>query len=543
MVYKSQTPDFNIPDVDLYSFLMQGNDKLDKIVSIQGETGASMTRGEIKDRASRLAAGWKHNLGLGKGDVVAVFAPNQYDHIVLYLSLFATGAAVSPGNPGYTPAEFLHQISNSGANTLVTVPALLPVLLKIADKVGIKHERIFVFGQKEDNGIRPFYSLLPKDDSRITGPIPDIVPSEDVAVICYSSGTTGVAKGVALTHRNVVGQVIITTNFDPKSQLEDDVLIQFLPLFHVFGMCVCLNNFFKGNKSVAMMRFDLELYLKLIQQHKATSLAIVPPIAVLLSKHPLVRKFDLSSVRIFSSGAAPLGPEHVANLKKVVPQAQIRQGYGMTETSAGVIGQKAAEAVPGSIGTLLANNEAKLIDENGNEVGDDQRGELLIRGVSIMKHYHKNPQATADTLTKDGWLATGDVAVFDSKTKQFFIVDRIKELIKVKGMQVAPAELEAVLLGNEKIADCAVVGVYDAKDATEYPRAYVVLQVGVEKSPAMAKEIADYVAGRLINYKQLRGGVRFVPAIPKSAAGKLLRKDIKQWIKDEQAKEQTAAKL
>ncbi|ORX62635.1 acetyl-CoA synthetase-like protein [Hesseltinella vesiculosa] len=545
MIYKSDIPDFDIPDLDIFTFLYHNNEydqSPDKILSVQAENGASLTRAQIKDRVSRLAAGWKQTLGLGRGDVVAVFAPNQYDHVMLYLSLLATGCTITPGNPGYTESEFHHQVSNSGANALITVPELLPVLLKVCEQTGIQRDRIFVFGNQEADGILPFYSLIPKDGSRITEAPSGIVPSEDVAFICFSSGTTGKAKGVELTHRNFVGEIVTNVKFDPATFSDQDVLSAFLPFFHIYGLALCFNSFYRSSLMVVLKKFDLEVFLKCIQKYKVTIGSIVPPIAVILAKHPLVRQFDLSSLRILSSGAAPLGQEHIEAVNRVIP-AVIRQGFGMTETTGGVIIQKSANIVPGSIGVLVANNQARIVDEQGNDVGPDQRGELLVRGVSVMKGYHNNPEANANTFTKDGWMRTGDVAVFRSDSKQFFIVDRMKELIKTNGFQVPPAELEALLLSNDKVADCAVVGVYSAKDATEYPRAYVVLQAGTPESEETAKEISGFVASRVVRYKRLGGGVRFIKAVPKSASGKILRKDIKQWIKEEESCKQSQAKL
>ncbi|KAI8339084.1 hypothetical protein BC941DRAFT_373353 [Chlamydoabsidia padenii] len=550
MVYKSTYPDQIIPDTDIYSFLFDKNEHNtkpgsdNKVVTICGHSGKTLTHGQVKDLTSRLAAGWIDHVGLGPNDVVAIFAPNQYDHIVLYFSLLATKCTITPGNPAYTEDEFHHQLSDSGANTLVTIPALLPVLLKVCDKIGLSRDRIFLFGDEQVNGCKPFYSLLPKDTQRrVVGPLKGIKPAEDVAFICYSSGTTGVAKGVALTHRNFIGQVLINVNFDPDTSRTEDVLIAFLPFYHIYGLTLSMNSYYKVVPVVVMSRFELELFCQLIERYKVTFANIVPPIAVLLAKSPVVKKYDLSSIRNIGSGAAPLSENHITNLTNRVP-ALVRQGWGMTETTSGVIIQSMERNSPGSIGVLLPNHEVKIVDENDNELGDDQAGELLIRGVSIMKGYLNNPEANAKTFTSDGWMRTGDIAVFDSKTQQFSITDRMKELIKYKGLQVAPAELESILLGNPKVADCAVVGVYDAKEATEYPRAYVVLQAGHEDSNALVNELSDYVSAKVANHKKLRGGIRFVPAIPKSASGKILRKDIKAWIKQEQQQEQTrAAKL
>ncbi|KAI8086520.1 uncharacterized protein BX664DRAFT_336027 [Halteromyces radiatus] len=552
MIYKSHLPDIPIPDIDIYSFLIQDNEHNTKpgaentVVTIDGPTGRTLTHGQVKDISSRLAAGWIDHLGMKKGDTVAVFAPNQYDHVILYFSLMATGCTITPGNPGYTEDEFQHQLSNSGAQTLITVPELLPVLLKVCDKIGLSRERIFLFGDKQVNGCKPFYSLLPNDPQRrVVAPLQGINPSEDVPFICYSSGTTGVAKGVCITHRNFVGQVLVNLNFDPdNNSRDDDRLVAFLPFYHIYGLTgMVMNSFYRVIPVVVMQRFDLELFCQLVERYKITFANIVPPIAVLLAKSPIVKKYNMSSLVRLGSGAAPLGDEHINALVRAVPST-VRQGYGMTETTSGIILQRAGQSASGSIGVLVSNNEAKIVDENDNELGHDLPGELLVRGVSIMKGYLNNEEANAKTFTKDGWMRTGDVAVFSSKTKEFYIVDRIKELIKYKGLQVAPAELEAILLGNEKVADCAVVGVYNSKEATEYPRAYVVLQPGNKDTPNLAKELSDYVAAKVANHKKLRGGIRFVQAIPKSPSGKILRKDIRLWIKnEEQQAQQKAARL
>jgi acyl-CoA synthetase (AMP-forming)/AMP-acid ligase II len=203
--------------------------------------------------------------------------------------------------------EFHHQIANSGANTLVTVPALLPVLLKVCDKVGLSRDRIFLFGDNQVDGCKPFYSLLPKDNNRrVSAPLKGINPAEDVAFICYSSGTTGVAKGVTLTHRNFVGQVLINVNFDPENTHDDDVLIAFLPFYHIYGLTLSLNSYYRVMPVVVMSRFELELFCQLIERYKVTFANIVPPIAVLLAKSPIVQKYDMSSIRTIGSGTVNL---------------------------------------------------------------------------------------------------------------------------------------------------------------------------------------------------------------------------------------------
>ncbi|KAI8391641.1 uncharacterized protein BYT42DRAFT_592036 [Radiomyces spectabilis] len=561
VIYKSPFAPIPIPDVDLYSFIFQPNEinqsyPHDRKVVIHGITGQTLTFDDIHQRSRCLAAGWT-NLGLGKDDIIAVFAPNQYDHVVLYLSILAAKCTVTPGNPAYTEAEFHHQIENSGAKALVTVPALLPVLLKVCAKVGIPRNRIFLFGDEELEGCKPFNSLAV--DKPLTLPLQGINPKEDVAFVCYSSGTTGVAKGVMLTHQNFVAQLLQYTHnrqlasearagAEAEAQTEeklpdDDVVLGFLPFYHIFGLTsLVLASCYTLTPVVIMPHYDLELLCQLIQKYKITMASIVPPVAVHLAKSAIVEKYDLSSLRLLGCGAAPLSKEHIESLAQRIP-ATLKQGYGMTETTSGVISQTEDSGSPGSIGQLYANTECKIVNEKGEELGDDEEGELVFRGPSIMKGYLNNPKANAETFLEGGWMRTGDVGKYCSATGEFYIMDRLKELIKYKGYQVAPAELEAVLMGRPDVADCCVVGVYDSTQATEIPRAYVVLQPTVQPTDKLSKDLADYVKTRVSNQKWLRGGVRFVSAIPKSASGKILRRQVKDWVKKEQQQEPARSRL
>ncbi|KAI8991727.1 hypothetical protein BDF20DRAFT_846126 [Mycotypha africana] len=540
VIYRSHRPNIPIPKIDLFSYLTNTNEynqtrDINKPIAVEGESGKTLSWKQIREKARYLATGWNENVGLKKGDVVAVFAPNQFDHVVLYLSLLAAKCTISPGNPAYTEAEFKHQITNCQATALVTVPALLPMLLKITDSIRLPRSRVFLFGDKEVEGCRPFNAISGKKP--VSLPLQDIDGYNDTAFICYSSGTTGLAKGVMLTHKNFIAQIIqaLAAEAEEEEKHDDDVVLGFLPFYHIYGLTsLILNSYYKVTPVIIMSRYDLELFCQLIQKYKVTLAAIVPPVAVQLAKSPIVTKYDLTTIRLLGCGAAPLSKEHITALKKRVP-ADIRQGYGMTETTSGVISQNQKGGVPGSIGVLSTNMEMKIVNEKGEELGDDQEGEFFFRGPSIMKGYYNNEKANAETFMADGWMRTGDVGKFDSKTGEFFILDRIKELIKYKGYQVAPAELEAILMGLEIVADCCVVGWYDDNQATELPRAYIVLQPSVSKDEHTVKQIDEHVSKNVTNYKKLRGGIKFVDAIPKSPSGKILRRQVKDWVKKEQA--------
>ncbi|KAI7876378.1 acetyl-CoA synthetase-like protein [Lichtheimia hyalospora FSU 10163] len=512
VIYKPTIYDWiKLPEQDICSFLFSPSEynqrlPLDRTAVIDGLTGRGLTYAQVKHRAERLAAAWQDKVGLKQGDIVAVFAPNQYDTVVLYLSLLGAKCTITPGNPYYTENEFLHQIINSGARALVTVRTLLPTLLKVCTNAGtIPKEHIFVFGESDGNDESSTRHVkFPLQDAHC------IDPRNDVAFINYSSGTTGLAKGVMLTHHNIISQVFVQLAKDREIDKDTDIGIGFLPLYHIYGVTVlCFNALYKMLPLVIIPRFELKLFLELVKRYKITIASIVPPVAVQLAKDPLVLKYDLSVIRHVNSGAAPL------DMDRPNPLERPSGGH------------------PGSVGILSPNTECMIVDEQGNELGPDKEGEILLRGTSIMKGYLNNPEANAKVFTSDGWMRTGDVGRYDSKTKEFYIVDRLKELIKYNGFPVAPAELESLLSNMPEVVDCAVIGVYSHSQATELPLAFVVVRPGVDANKALEDKIKDYVASHVAGYKRLRGGVRFIDTIPKSPSGKILRRLLRDIMKRE----------
>lgn len=285
-----------------------------------------------------------------------------------------------------------------------------------------------------------------------------------------------------------------------------------------------------------MPKFEIEQFCSIVQNEKITFAYVVPPVVLLLSKHPVVEKYDLSSIRMMNSGAAPLTKELVDAVHKKT-NLKVKQGYGLSETSPTTHTQPwdAWYSTIGAVGTLMPNMTAKYMSPEEKELPAGEVGELWIKGPNIFKGYLNNPEGTANALTPDGYFKTGDVG-YQDKAGNFFITDRVKELIKYKGFQVPPAELEGLLVAHPKIDDVAVIGIFMEEQATEVPRAYVTPAKGVEAGPALEKEIQEWLGKKVANHKKLRGGVKFVDEIPKSVSGKILRRVLKLRAQEEDGK-------
>eukprot|EP00026_Physarum_polycephalum_P004972 Phypoly_transcript_04998.p1 GENE.Phypoly_transcript_04998~~Phypoly_transcript_04998.p1 ORF type:complete len:440 (+),score=65.65 Phypoly_transcript_04998:698-2017(+) len=419
-------------------------------------------------------------------------------------------------NPTMIPEEMKYQIKDSGAIYFVTIPQLMDKVKEAVNMVGNQIKEVIVIG--EASGATSFSSLIHNDGQY---PKEKFDPITTVAIIPYSSGTTGLPKGVELTHYNVVANLMQLMTMQVGIYREHDTLIGFVPFFHIYGIVVAIGLTFRMcHTLVVMPRFDPVHFFQIIQEYKVTVLPVVPPVVLLLAHDPIVSKYDLSSVRVVISAASPLGQEQEQALKKRMPNILLVQAMGMTELSPLTHTTNVFTNAPGSVGQLVANMKLKIIDvETGKELGINQKGELWMTGPNVMKGYLHNPKATSETIDKDGYLHTGDVGYVDENLNMY-IVDRVKELVKYKGFQVAPAELEALLLTHPDIADVAVIGKPD-EEAGEVPLAFVVLK---KDHKATEKEIVAWAEKKTAHYKKLRGGVRFVEAIPKSASGKILRR-------------------
>lgn len=479
----------------------------DRPALIEGPSGRTLTYGALAAQVRRAAAGLARR-GFRKGDVLALYSPNLPEFAVAFYSAAVLGGTVTTVNPLLTVHELAKQLADAHATVLVTVPPLLDKAREAAARARVRD--IYVFGRAD--GANSFTELLDGSDEP---PAVAINPAEDVVALPYSSGTTGLSKGVMLTHRNLVANCLQADG--PQHLGEGDVTVAALPFFHIYGLTVILNRgLANGATIVTMPRFDMEPFLELVQQHRATRLYLVPPLILGLTQSPLVHRFDLSSVKSITVGAAPLGAE-LSQRCAARLGCEVVQGYGLTETSPVTHSTPLGRNKPGTIGLPVAGTEAIVADlVTGTPLGPGERGEIWVRGPQVMKGYLGQPAATAEAFAPGGWLRTGDIAFVDDDG-YFTVVDRAKELIKYKGFQVPPAELEGVLVSHPSVADAAVIGIPD-EDAGELPKAYVVL-----KGEVTADELIAYVAERVAPYKKIRL-IEVTDQIPKSASGKILRR-------------------
>ena len=483
----------------------------DKPALIEGETGRTLTYRQLVDGAERVAAGLAR-AGLKPGQPLAVALPNSIDFALAFFGAMRAGAWVVPINPIYTPAEMEHQIRDSGARFLVTMPERAVDLAPAVDSV-------FEIGGR-------WNELLECGEAP-----PELHSSpDDLAMLPYSSGTTGKPKGVMLTHTNVLANV---HQFIAAVELKhQDVLVNIFPMYHVAGLnCILNSHLTVGATVVLMRRFDLEGWLGLIEQYLGTVILIPPPVVLAIAKSPSWERFRLDCLQRAGCGAAPLG----ADLQKAFEDRTglvLRQVWGMTEATAlaSVDSNDRTGRKLGSCGYLAPSIEARVVDvATLQELGPQETGEIWLRGPNIMQGYWKQPAATAETLVSDGWMRTGDIGYIDSDGC-IFLVDRLKELIKYNAQQVAPAELEDIIQSHPAVLDAAVIGAPD-EAAGEIPMAFVVRRDGANLDAA---ELMSFVAARVAPHKKIRA-VEFIDEIPKSPTGKILRRVLKEVVRTRHA--------
>ena len=513
-IFASRFPDIALPDASLPDFVLHRARELGgKPAVIDAASGEGYTYAQLADAVDRLAAGLAAR-GLGPGHVVALMSPNIPQYPVVFLGAVRAGVTVTTPNPLYRRDELAHQLRDSGARLLFTVAEHAEKATEAAQAEGVAVELVVVIDQPG--------TAAGLADVSADGPVPEpaIDAAVDIAALPYSSGTTGLPKGVMLTHRNLVANVLQT--HASQKVTEDDVVMAVLPFFHIYGMTVTMNYcLWLGSTIVTARRYDAESFPASLQERGITRLYAVPPIILNLAKRDDLGRYDLSKLKAVLSGAAPLDAD-LAAAGSAKLGVRVTQGYGMTELSpcSHLTPPDDAGAPAASIGPSVASTECRLVDpETGEDVGVGEAGELLIRGPQVMRGYLNNDDATRATIDEDGFLHTGDLARVDDDG-YYYILDRLKELIKFKGFQIAPAELEAVVIGHEAVLDAAVIGVADPS-AGEVPKALV-----VTSRPLEAGELMAYVAERVAPHKRIRH-VEFLDAIPKSPSGKILRRELR----------------
>ncbi|OAP55592.1 hypothetical protein AYL99_10565 [Fonsecaea erecta] len=453
----------------------------------------------------KLAAGF-HAAGVTPGDCVCIHSFNNIDYPMLFLGIIAAGAIFAGTNPAYTHFELAHHFKTSRTRFVIAEPELLQAVVAAA---------------KKRDWIR-------FDDEQVS--------KRTTAARLFSSGTTGLPKAAALSHYNLIAQHTLVNETQPIPYEPRRLL--YLPLFHAAMVPVAhVTPLRSGDLSYILRRFDMEPFLTSIQKYKLTEMVFVPPVAVAVLKYPFLHNYSLKSIKVVVCGAGPLDKEHQNALQTILgSETSFTQVWGMTETSC--VASKfyyPERDDTGSVGRMMPNLDVKLIDDNGNDItAFDVPGELCIRGPTIISGYFNSPHATKDSIDGDGYFKTGDVMYCDSKTKKWYIIDRKKELIKVRGFQVAPAEIEGVLLSHPHVLDAAVIGVRkQGEPDVEMPKAYVVRKPGSDGEALTEEKLKSFCRERLAKYKELSGGVSFVDSIPRNATGKALKRILRDMAKAE----------
>ncbi|KZT59527.1 acetyl-CoA synthetase-like protein [Calocera cornea HHB12733] len=531
---------------------------------IDDSTGRAYGLEEIRERVDRLARAVRATWALEEGDVVCLYSQNDIDYPIVVWALHRLGAIVSCANPSYTAGELEHQLRETRARVLFTSASSLPTALAASAATSLKRENIVVFSppppEPQPSGAGTFATVqqlvlhgwtLDKNYREPRGP----KAGDAVAFLSFSSGTTGLPKAIAIAHRNLIANVLQCaahnrTN-EPGVPAEErfarpgDVTLGVLPFYHIYGLVVTLHAaIFQGMPLVVVPRFAFQGVLESIVKYRITHLYVVPPVVVMLVNNPIAKKYDLAHVRYVMVGAAPLSREVTERLKRQLPRARVGQGYGMTETCTVVCqvrlcaARESKASVNGSAGTLVPDTVARIVKPDGTQCGHDEPGELWVKGPQMALCYPNNRKATEETFLPGGWVRTGDEAVI-TKDGLVYVVDRLKELLKVNGFQVAPAELEGHLVVHPYVQDAGVVGIPDDMRG-DLPIAFVVLSEegraaaaagGDKGQESVVEEIKKWVRDHKVRYKWIDGGVVFVDAIPKNPSGKILRRMLRDQAK------------
>ncbi|MET9553366.1 4-coumarate--CoA ligase family protein [Streptomyces sp. NPDC006645] len=523
MIFHSEYADVEVVDRPIHDAVLgRAAEFGDTVALVDGTDGATVSYAQLELFHRRFAAGLTA-AGLRKGDVLALHSPNTVAYPVVFYGATRAGASVTTVHPLSTAEEFAKQLRDSSARWIVTVSPLLEVARRAAELVGGIEEILVCDRAPGHRSVTDMIATDQESDPRTPGV--DISPGEDVAALPYSSGTTAAPKGVMLTHRSIATNL---AQLDPVIPMRPGHrILAVLPFFHIYGLTALMNAPLRSGATVVVLpRFELDQFLGAIQTHRIHGLYVAPPIILALAKHPAVARYDLTSLDYIVCSAAPLDSRLAEACSARLGLPPVRQAYGMTELSPGthVVPLDADNPPPGAVGRLLPSTEMRVVslDDPTTDAPAGGTGEILIRGPQVMKGYLGRPEETAHMIDTDGWVHTGDIGRVDADG-WLFVVDRVKELIKYKGFQVAPADLEALLLTHGSIADAAVIGVYD-EDGNEIPKAYVVRQ---PSAPELTEaDVLSYVAEQVAPHKKVRR-VEFIAGVPRAASGKILRRELR----------------
>lgn len=524
-IVRSPFPDVTIPTgLNLYSYITKNFNKYNKAAAlVDGVTQTSITFDQFDTETCKISSALR-DIGLSKRDVLAIVSPNNIDFPKLFLATMAAGGVVTTCSPLLSPQDLRAQFVDSNTKYIATIPLLLPAIQQATEGLGIK--KIIVMEDKNDSTndkfITSLASMASNSGSKFT--VEAVDSRNDPAMLIYTSGTTGKPKGVVHTHYGIIANCCVMDNKELVAVYHEQSCLSLLPFFHIYGLAaILLLTLCTGGTQIILPKFEPTLFLSSIEKHRISFATLAPPLILFLAKHPEVSKYDVSCLESVISGAAPLSENLANEACSRTGISVIRQAYGLSEMASHCMPLKMGMAKPSSVGSPFPNVISRIVDtESGETLGPDQEGELLVKGPNVMKGYWNLPTETANVLDEDGWFSTGDYGYHDNE-RHLHITDRMKELIKVKGLPVAPAELEGVLLKHPGILDVAVASVSNER-LGEAPKAFV-----VRKDKSLTEnDVIDFVKQcKLPEYKWLAGGVAFIDEVPKSAAGKILRRLLK----------------
>ncbi|KAK5168821.1 uncharacterized protein LTR77_006130 [Saxophila tyrrhenica] len=534
MPFKSRAADIFLPrDITTYQWLFEHPtySPLHRFPSNElggyhnAITKETLSWQQVKEAATHLSTALVRNYGLKPTETVSLFSQNTIYYPVAMHATLRVGGKVSGASPAYNVEEMTYALQKADAKFLMTHPDSMGVAIEAAEKAGLKKENVFML-EGEMKGYKNVKDLIEEGKKLQEVPVWTIPKGKTNGDVCgflsFSSGTTGLPKAVMISHQNVIAQCLQVQQITPSDLTR---ILAVLPSFHITGLVHALHLPVLLNATVVMLpAFTMKAMLDTVVEYQLKELLLVPPILIRMVRDPIVDNYDLSFLRRFSSGAAPLSEEIIQLLKKKFPQTGFKQGYGMTESCSCITAHPPSHydyKYAHSVGTIVSSTTVKIVKEDGTEGGIGEPGEIFAKGPQIVMGYLNNEQATKDTFDADGFLHTGDQGSIDEEGV-ITILDRIKEMIKVKGIGVAPAELEDLLLGHEKVEDVAVLGIQD-EWAGEVPKAYIVPQSGYEGNQALGRELIAYVREKKVRYKAVKE-IEFATEIPKSASGKILRR-------------------